>query len=164
MTIRSQLVKLKVEKEFQRQCKPKTNRVDFVWYDHEKDLGEQYLQLISTDNHPVLRSCGTTNHIDEELSYLPVCQDAVRQRKNSEKGSLKTVTTIVGHSGLQGDRDYLKSRMKNVRDKWVTKERLLEINNQMKSFGYTKGIDVEEIMHHPTKPISLYRIKVGDMS
>jgi hypothetical protein len=33
----------------------------------------------------------------------------------------------------------------------------------MKSFGYTKGIEVEEVVQHPTKPISYYRIKIGEV-
>ncbi len=163
MTVHSQLVKLKVEKEFQRQWKSKTNKVDAIWYDHEKDLNEQYLQLVSTDQHPVLRACGNNNTIDRELSDMPVCQDAVRDRENTPKGPLHQVTSMMGHPGLQGDRDFLKSRMKNVCDKWIDKDTLLSINEKLKSQGYTKGIEVEEIKMHPTKPLALYRIKIGDV-
>lgn len=53
--------------------------------------------------------------------------------------------------------------MKNISDKWVTKERLLEMNEELKAFGYTKGIEVEEIKIHPTKPKAMYRIKIGDI-
>jgi len=168
MTVRTQLIKLKVEKEFQRKYKNRFKNVDMIWYKHESDVNEQLVQLITPSEHPVLDQCGTMNTIDRLISTLPVCQDAVKDRNHkpeghTPQGPLHPITTIMTHSGLNGDRDFLKSRMKNVRDKWVTKEKLLEINNDMKKFGYDKGIEVEEVMNHPTKPISYYRIKIGEL-
>jgi hypothetical protein len=163
MNLHTRLVKLKVEAEYKKKLKPLTNKIDFIWHDHEKDVNEQYVQLVATDRHPTIKGSGTMRHIDEQLSEMPVCQDAVRERKNAEKGPLHRVDTIVGHPGLVGDRDYLKSRMKNVKDKWVSKERLLQINARFKELGYDKGVEVEEVMHHPTKPLSLYRIKIGEI-
>jgi hypothetical protein len=163
MTVHSKLVKLKVEQTFQRQCKPKTKRVDFIWYPWEKDKGEQYLQLVTSNRHPVLRNAGTNNHIEEELSHLPVCQDGVRQRKNSPKGPLHPITTLTGHPGLKGDRDYLRSKMQNISYKWITADKLREINARLKQLGFKKGLEVEDVKHHPTRPISLYKVQIGDI-
>lgn len=163
MTVHSSLVKLKVEKTFQRLCKPRTKRVDFIWYEHEKDVNEQYLQLVTSNQHPELRSAGTKSHIDEELAHLPVCQDAVRQRKNSPKGPLHPITALAGHPGITGDRDYLRSKMTNISYKWITAEKLREINTRLKKLGFKKGLEVEEVKHHPTKPITLYKVQIGDI-
>jgi hypothetical protein len=166
MTVHTELVKLKVQKEYQKRFKKvniKPRNIDIIWYEHEPDVNEQYVQLVTTNQHPVLGSCGTRENIDTLLSKMPVKQDAVRDRKNTPKGPLHPVSTIVTHPGLNGSRDFLRSRMKNVRDKWVTRQKLLEINAKMKSFGYTKGIEVEEVVQHPTKPISYYRIKIGEV-
>jgi hypothetical protein len=163
MTVHSRLVRLKTTPEYSKKFKSKTGKVDVIWYNFNKYQGEQYAQLVTTNYHPTLRKSGTIRHIDTELSYMPVVQDAVRRRKNTPKGSLHTVNTIVGHPGLVGDRDFLKSKMTNVTDKWISKEKLYEINQKLKTFGYKKGVEVEDVKHHPTKPLSLHKIKVGDI-
>ena len=35
MTVRTQLIKLKVEKEFQRKYKNRFKNVDMIWYKHD---------------------------------------------------------------------------------------------------------------------------------
>jgi len=163
MTTYSRLVRLKTTPEYQKKFKSKTGKVDVIWYNRNKYQGEQYAQLVTSNQHPVLGKSGNMRHIDKELSYMPVIQDAVKRRKDTPTGPLHPITTIQGHPGLSGDRDFLKSKMTNVKDKWVDRAKLIEINNKMKAFGYKKGIDVEEVRHHPTKPIIFYRIKVGDI-
>jgi Fe2+ transport system protein FeoA len=162
MTVYSRLVRLKTDPKYQKKFKSKTGKVDVIWYERNKYQGEQYAQLVTSNQHPVIGRAGTMRHIDQELSYMPVVQDAVKRRKNTPTGPLHPVTTIVGHPGLQGDRDFLKKRMTNVKDKWVDKERLIAINKRLKQLGFNKGVDVEEIRQHPTKPITFYRIRIGD--
>ena len=162
MTVYTKLVRLRAPKLNNARIKSRTKRVDFIWYDYEEDVGEQNVQLVTTNMHPVLGSAGTMRHIDEELSYLPVCRDGVKKLPNTPTRA-KQVDTIMGHPGLSGDRDYLKSKMKKVTDKWITKERLLQINANLRSMGYKKPLEVEEIRHHPTKPIVLYKVKIGEI-
>lgn len=163
MTVYSRLVRLKTDPKYQKKFKSKTGKIDVIWYNRNKYQGEQYAQLVTSNQHPVIGKAGTLRHIDKELSYMPVVQDAVKRRKNTPTGPLHPITTIQGHPGLTGDRDFLKSRMTNIRDKWVDRERLLAINRRMKELGFKNGVEVEEIRQHPTKPITFYRIKIGDI-
>src|SRR4029078_10692605 len=160
MTVYSKLVKIRAPKTWR--YRSRTRRVDIIPYEYEEDVGEQNVQLVTTNKHPFLGSAGTMRHIDQELSFMPVCRDAVKKLPNPPQVA-KTVDTIVGHPGLSGERDHMRSRMKNVKDKWVTKEKLLDINNNLKILGYEKGVEIEEVRHHPTRPIVLYKVKVGEI-
>lgn len=163
MTVYSELVKIRAPIRYAKTYRPKTNNIDAIWYPYEHDVGERFVQLVTTNQHPTIAGSGTKRDLNDELNRMPICQDAVKTQKNTPRGSLHQVSTLVGHPGLTGDRDFLKSRMTNVSDKWVTKEKLISINKKLKAKGYEKGVEIEEVKHHPTKPISLYRIKVGDI-
>jgi hypothetical protein len=163
MTVYSRLVKLRVPLDYSRKFKLRKRGTNVIWYPYEHDVGERFAQLVTTNQHPRADIAGIKRDLDDELNYMPVCQDAVKQQKNTPTGSLYNVTALAGHPGLTGSRDFLKSRMRNVSCQWVSKEKLISINNKLKSFGYKKGVEIEEVKHHPTKPITLYKIKVGDV-
>lgn len=163
MTVYSRLVKLRVPSSYSKAFKPRSKNIDVIWYPYERDVGERYAQLVTTNQHPTLAGSGVKRDLDDELNYMPVSQDAVKEQKNTPKGPLHQVTTLHGHPGLTGSRDFLKSRMRNVYCRWITKEKLIHINNTLKAKGFEKGLEVEEVRHHPTKPITLYRVRIGDI-
>lgn len=163
MTVYNRLVRLRAPVDYKLKWQSKTNKVDAIWYDYDKKTNEFIAQLLSTTQHPVLNNCGTLEDVDKELQSMPVCQDAVRPQKNTPE-RLKSIETFIDHPGFD-DRDYLRSRFRNVKSKWLNHQELIQYNIELRKLGFTRGLsDWKEKYVNPRNPNQIfYRFLVGEI-
>jgi hypothetical protein len=74
------------------------------------------------------------------------------------------IETFVDHPGFD-DRDYLRSRFQNVRNKWMNHQELVAYNLSLKKLGFKRGLQRwEEKYVNPRNPNQIfYRFLVGEI-
>jgi len=156
MTTYSDIVRIKTPtKDYITNWKSKTGKVDAIWYGRDSN-GEVITQLVSTTQHPNLYNSGTLEDIDIELESMPLCQDGVKPQKNTPKRP-KLIETFVDHPGFDNDRDFIRSRFRNIREHWVNHQELIEINQKLRAMGYTRGLQDFKKKHvNPKNPNQIF--------
>lgn len=164
MTTYTDIVRIRAPEDYSKKWKSKTGKVDAIWYDYDKSTKELITQLTTSTQHPEIKNAGTLEDINLELESMPVCQDGVKPQRNTPSKT-KMIETLLDHPGFDGDRDFLRSRFRNIRDHWVNHEQLIKINQNLKSLGYKRGIqDFKQKYVNPKNPNQIfYCLEVGEI-
>ena len=163
MVVHTDIVRLRAPIDFKVKWKSKTGKVDAIWYDYDKSTEEFITQLVTATQNPDVNACGVKEDLDKELESMPVCQDGVKPQKTTPD-RVKMIETFVDHPGFD-DRDYLRSRFKNVRSQWLNHQQLVEYNISLKRQGFKRGLQNWVEKHvNPRNPTQIYfRFLVGEI-
>ena len=163
MTVSSDIVRIRIPPDYFKNWKSKTHKVDLICHGYDNYTQEQIIQLAACSQDPVLNNAGSTEDIEIELESMPVVQDGVKPQKTTPK-RLRLIETFVDHPGFDGDRDFIRSRFRNIREHWVNHQELVRINQDLRKLGYTRGIqNFKKKYVHPKNPNQIfYCIEVGE--
>jgi hypothetical protein len=164
MTVKTDIVRLRASTDYSSKWRSKTGRVDAIWYDYDKKTNELLAQLTVSNQQPNIKNSGTLEDINLELESMPVCQDGVKSQKTTPVKT-QVIETFVDHPGFDGDRDFLRKRFRNIREHWVNHQQLIQINRDLKRFGYSRGIqDFKQKYINPRNPNQIfYCLQVGEI-
>lgn len=159
----SDIVRIRAPPAYIKTWKSQTKKADAIWYDYDNYTQELITQLAVSSQEPHLENSGTLEDIELELQSMPVCQDGVKPQKDTPT-QLKTIQTFVDHPGFDGERDFIRSRFRNVREHWLNHQELIAVNRRLKSQGYTRGIqDFKKKFVNPRNPNQIfYCVQVGE--
>jgi hypothetical protein len=150
------------EKEIKK-IKSVTGKVDFINHEWDAYTQELITQLAVSTQQPRLENSGTLEDIELELEKLPVVQDSVRPFKTTPEKPHK-IETFLDHPGFDKDRDFIRGRFRKIREHWLNHQELIEVNQELKKQGYTRGIQDFKKKHvNPRNPNQIfYCVEVGE--
>lgn len=143
--------------------KSATGKVDFINHEWDAYTQELITQLAVSTQQPRLENAGTMEDIELELEKLPVAQDGVKPQRNTPEKPMR-IETFIDHPGFDKDRDFIRSKFRNIRDHWLNHQELIEVNQELKKQGYTRGLqDFKQKHVNPHNPNQIfYCLEVGE--
>jgi len=144
MTVSDYLANIRVKGSgFPQRWRSKTGgKVELIPRGYDPYKQEMRIELLTSNQHPDATKCGDFNDINTELSFLNVSQDSLK-RKSVTEPIIKRIETLTDHPGLDGDRDHLRSRMKNLRIRHIHIDSLRQINDRFAREGMRPLQDVK---------------------